>query len=64
MVVLLKKYVCGNCGLLCKKQTATRKVSEHSYRTVCLKCNVEVYSSKVVMESMMREYVLSNGRNR
>lgn len=45
----MEKYICSNCGFV--NSFRTTKKGKKRY---CNNCDVQVYSSKVVLESMMR----------
>ena len=51
----MKKYICPNCGF--KGRLETRKDGRHRW---CKNCNTQVYSSKVILESMLRTDILKN----
>ena len=51
----MEKYICPNCGF--KRGFRTQKDGDARY---CKNCGTQVYTSKVVLASMMRIHVLSN----
>ena len=51
----MKKYVCPNCSF--KGRFETRKDVKHR---LCKNCGAQVYSSKVVLESVLRIDILKN----
>lgn len=51
----MKKYICPNCGF--KGRFETQKHGRHRQ---CKNCNAQVYSSKVILESMLRTDILKN----
>lgn len=51
----MKKYICPNCGF--KRGLETKKDGKHRW---CKNCNAQVYSSKVVLESVLRTDILEN----
>lgn len=50
---VVKKYICCNCGFRSRFQTTAIKDLGHVYHK-CNNCDAKVYSSKTVLESMMR----------
>lgn len=53
----MKKYICPNCGFKYGVET-----TKNSKARICNNCGAQVYTSKVVLESMMRLEILSKGK--
>lgn len=45
----MEKFICSNCGFINRLRT-----TKNGKKRYCNNCGVQVYNSKVVLESMMR----------
>lgn len=45
----MEKFICSNCGFVNRFRT-----TKNGKKRYCNNCGVQVYNSKVVLESMMR----------
>lgn len=51
----MKKYICPNCGFV-----SMFKTTKNGRKRTCNNCDTQVYNSKVVLASMMRETLIKN----
>lgn len=52
----MKKYICTNCGFRHKFQTQRIQPNKR----LCKRCETQVYSSNVVLESLLRLDILKH----
>ena len=54
---VMRKYICPNCGFRYTWQT-----KKNGIKRPCKNCGAQVYSSRVVLQSMMMLYIISEKR--
>lgn len=59
----MKKYICANCGFRSRIKTETVLTENGVKLHRCKKCGCIVFTSKKVLESMMRLDIMNSNRD-
>jgi len=59
----MKKYICGNCGFRSRFQVKDIKRDDGTIHHRCCNCDAVVFPTKLVLQSMMRGYMIDKKLN-